>query len=101
MVQSQQKKGPPMPAAPETWNEWLSRFQAEHLLHLPSSVTQQEWKPSEHDRAAAWMLYTELRTRITVQPLHYLHGDEETALQSLADLFKMSREIIRKAGPQS
>jgi hypothetical protein len=70
-------------------------------LQLPPRVAAQEWKPGDQDRAAAWELYTELRTRITVQPLHYMQGDEETALQSLADLFKLSREIIRQAGPQA
>ncbi len=90
-----------MPETHVTWESWLNRFHAFQLFQFPESVAQQEWKPGESDRAAAWDLYTELRTRITVQPLHCLHGDEETALTSVADLFKMSREIIRKAGPQA
>ncbi len=92
-----------------TWKDWLSQFEtgqerrlnAWQLLELPDSLAQKDWNPTDGDRATAWDLYTELRTRITVQPLHYLHGDEETALTSVADLFKMSREMIRKAGPRA
>lgn len=51
---------------------------------------------SAADRAAAHELLCELRTRITVQRLPYQHGVEATALQSLVDFFKLSREILRK-----
>jgi Patatin-like phospholipase len=93
----------------ETWRDWLNQFQTDDpvpvkacdFLQLPDSVAKQEWDPVTADQTAAWDLYTELRTRITVQPLHYLHGDEETALTSVADLFKMSRDMIRKAGPRA
>ena len=84
-----------------TWKSWLSQFEASVLLELPGSVAEQEWNPSDQDRDAAWDLYTELRTRVTVQPLHYTHGDEATAVQSVIDLSKISHEIIRKAGPQA
>src|SRR5690349_8166875 len=98
-----------MSATAATWKEWLSHFRtgeepprdAAQLLQLPDSVAQQEWQPGDEDRAAAWNLYTELRTMITDQPLHYLRGDEATALESVADLFKMAREIIREAGPKA
>lgn len=35
-----------------------------------------------HDRELAWLLLTELRTRITTQELPLRDGVEETALQS-------------------
>jgi hypothetical protein len=57
--------------------------------------------PTDEDRAAAWDLYTELRTRITCQPLHYLAGDEQTALESVATLFKQARELIHQYGAKS
>ncbi|MFM7040097.1 MAG: hypothetical protein ACKO2L_20505, partial [Planctomycetaceae bacterium] len=41
------------------------------------------WKPSENDQQCAWEIHVELRTRITTQRLHYLDGDEATALESL------------------
>lgn len=56
------------------------------------------FEPNEHDRKLAWVVYTELRTRITTQPLHYLHGDEATALKSLYDIFGIARKEVRDAG---
>ena len=61
------------PAVSNTWAEWLSQQKASwiyditeekdhHFKHLP-------WAPRLVDRRAAWELYTELRTRITTQPL--------------------------------
>lgn len=93
-----------------TWREWLKRhFDPKCFEKLfpeddparPMPLLEQNWEPQEADRKSAWELYTELRTRITVQPLHYMHGDEETALQSVADLFKSSRELMREHGPQA
>ena len=88
-----------MSAATATWKQWLDALDPTiaAILDLPPSVIEQPWNPTDNDRAAAWDLYSELRTRITVQPLHYLYGDEETALASVADLFNMSREIMHKA----
>ncbi|MBC7816338.1 MAG: hypothetical protein IAG10_05540, partial [Planctomycetaceae bacterium] len=93
-----------------TWEIWLQAFQVPggaksapiaDFLYLPPTVRAQEWKPTAADRKAAWEFYTELRTRITTQPLHYTEGDEPTALKSVADLFAMSRDLIRKGGPEA
>jgi hypothetical protein len=92
-----------------TWRAWLDQHVEAGLLSdlLPpgtpetQKILEQAWTPNPDDRKAAWELYTELRTRITVQPLHYLHGDEVTALESVAALFATSREVIRKSGPQA
>jgi len=54
-----------------------------------------KWQPTDADRSAAWELYTELRTRITTQPLAYRHGDEETALTSIYNLFGLTRTAIK------
>ena len=81
-----------------TWSEFIGICGAVGLnqkIQLPAAFTS-TWAPTPDDARAAWDLYTELRTRITVQPLHYLHGDEEGALSSVADLFKTSRELIHK-----
>jgi hypothetical protein len=59
-----------------------------------------EWQPQDEDKNAAWELYVELLTRITTQPLPAEHGDEETALTSVYNLFALSREIIRRNGRQ-
>lgn len=83
-----------------SWEELIAECSAgdlESRLRLPAKFTT-HWAPTPEDRKAAWDLYTELRTRISVQPLHYLDGDEETALQSIADLFKLTRELLHKYG---
>ncbi|GEC97471.1 hypothetical protein ZRA01_35440 [Zoogloea ramigera] len=51
---------------------------------------------SVHDRELAWLLLTELRTRITTQELPLRDGVEETALQSVYDFFKLARESMGK-----
>lgn len=51
---------------------------------------------SVHDRELAWLLLTELRTRITTQELPLRDGVEETALQSIYDFFKLARESMGK-----
>ena len=50
-------------------------------------------------KKAAWDLYVEMETRITTQPLDPKHGDEKTALNSVYSLFKTTRGILKKYGP--
>ena len=50
-------------------------------------------------KKAAWDLYVEMKTRITTQPLDPKHGDEKTALRSVYSLFKTTRGILKKYGP--
>lgn len=47
------------------------------------------------DQYAAHEFLTELRTRIATQPLALNHGDEDTALTSLYQLFALAREAIK------
>jgi hypothetical protein len=56
------------------------------------------WKPSDEERAAAWELYVELITRVSVVPLQ--NGILREALSSFYSLFAASREILRKYGPR-
>ena len=92
-----------MTNAPPTWHQW---FEAHHLQafflgsHLPQAYADQPWRPTEADQQAAWELYTELRSRIATQPLHFRSGDEETALDSLYKLFGFARDIVKKHGPE-
>ncbi|PHN02783.1 hypothetical protein CRP01_30830 [Flavilitoribacter nigricans DSM 23189 = NBRC 102662] len=51
------------------------------------------------DRAAAWDMYIELLTRVTTQYLEPEHGDEKSALDSFYALFGLTREVIKKNGP--
>jgi hypothetical protein len=56
------------------------------------------WEPNDAERRAAWELYVELITRISVVPLR--GGIAREALSSLYALFEQSREILRRYGPE-
>lgn len=56
------------------------------------------WEPNDAERKAAWELYIELATRISVVPLH--DGIAREALTSLHSLFGQAREILRRYGPE-
>jgi hypothetical protein len=58
-----------------------------------------KWEPDLAERDAAWEMYVELVTRISVMPLGSGHGVEREALDSLYQLFGVTREILRKYGP--
>lgn len=55
------------------------------------------WDPNDAERRAAWELYVELITRISVVPLQ--NGIVREALTSLHSLFAATREILRRYGP--
>jgi hypothetical protein len=52
--------------------------------------------PPTPDQAAAHRFLTELRTRISTQPLPYQHGVEATALESLWKVFDHARDAIKE-----
>src|SRR5436190_15007525 len=86
-----------------TWTDKLKEFGCDDLFVASSEFATKsppfgnnEWKPAPADKKAAWELYTEIRTRITTQPLAYRHGDEETALTSIYDIFGLTREAVKK-----
>ena len=83
-----------------TWSDWFEKTGASSLMRLSEEQGRQLWQPSEKDREAAWVLYTEIRTRISTQPLHYRSGDEETALDSVYRLFDLTRKTIEDKGPE-
>jgi len=57
------------------------------------------WKPDERERKAAWELYVELITRISIVELQPNEGILREALSSLYSLFNTTREILKKYGP--
>ncbi|MDS4019357.1 MAG: hypothetical protein RKR03_02415 [Candidatus Competibacter sp.] len=67
-------------------------------LKVKTPIMDMEWKPSDPDRDAAWDLYVELLTRITTQSLPKEHGVELTALESVHDLFKITRNTLKEHG---
>jgi hypothetical protein len=58
-----------------------------------------EWEPNDIERAAAWELYVELITRISVVPLGPEEGLLREGLSSLYSIFSSTRDILRKYGP--
>jgi hypothetical protein len=57
------------------------------------------WEPNEAERRAAWELYVELITRVTLVPLPRGQGLLREALSSLYSLFGSTRSILRDGGP--
>lgn len=70
-------------------------------LQLKAGFVEAEFTPQDADRRAAWELYIELATRISIQPLPPGQGVEASALESLHSLFATAREIMKRYGPQA
>ncbi|WP_377271671.1 hypothetical protein [Peterkaempfera sp. SMS 1(5)a] len=69
-------------------------------LKLPGVEISGAWEPNDVERRAAWELYVELVTRVSVVPLGADEGLLREALSSLYSLFGSAREILRRHGPQ-
>lgn len=67
---------------------------------LPFNLGSLELENDEVQQRAAWELYVELSTRIAVQPLKDDEGILREALTSLYNVFNITREILRRAGPE-
>ena len=91
-----------------TWKEWIEGvdpitgnqpaagwpFQesANYLQQsLGSDWVNALFAPKEADQKAASEIYIQLLSRITTRRLHYLDGDEQTALTSIFRLFQFAR----------
>ncbi|MFJ8001480.1 hypothetical protein ACIQ7D_30990 [Streptomyces sp. NPDC096310] len=57
------------------------------------------WAPVDAEREAAWELYVELATRVTVVELGEDEGLLREALSSFYTVFGTTREILRRYGP--
>ena len=57
------------------------------------------WEPNKKEKEAAWELYVELITRITVVPLKNEEGVLREALNSIYSIVQTTRDILRKYGP--
>jgi hypothetical protein len=58
------------------------------------------WGPDDAERKAAWEMYVELVTRISVEALGPEEGLLREALSSLYSLFDSTRDILRRYGPE-
>jgi hypothetical protein len=68
-------------------------------LSLPFGIGGVTIARSEAQREAAWALYVEYATRITTQSLAPGQGSLREALTSLYNLFDITREVLKSAGP--
>lgn len=68
-------------------------------VSLPFGLGSAEWEADSTERDAAWSLYVELVTRISVEPLRKQEGILREGLNSLYSLFGTTREVLRNAGP--
>ena len=68
-------------------------------VSLPFNLGSLDLENDEVQRRAAWALYVELSTRISVQSLGRDEGILREALTSLYNLFNITRQILRDAGP--
>ncbi|MGI8550045.1 MAG: toll/interleukin-1 receptor domain-containing protein [Dehalococcoidia bacterium] len=57
------------------------------------------WQPDEREQDAAWELYVELVTRISVAELAPSEGLLRESLSSLYSMFTTTRQILRSSGP--
>ncbi len=57
------------------------------------------WKPDDNERKAAWEMYVELITRISIVELQPDEGLLREALSSLYSLFNITRDILKRYGP--
>ncbi|WP_019067627.1 hypothetical protein [Streptomyces hokutonensis] len=57
------------------------------------------WEPADAERSAAWELYLELVTRVSVEELSPDEGFLREALSSLYTFFGTTRDILRRYGP--
>lgn len=79
------------------WHEWFKKWQLESLK-ITTPFATAVWQPLEADSDAAWELYIELLTRVTIQQLAPEDGDERAALDSIYSLFPLTRSIIKHYG---
>jgi hypothetical protein len=56
------------------------------------------WEPDENERNAAWDLYVEIITRISIVELQPDEGFLKEALSSLYSIFETTRDILKKYG---
>ena len=66
---------------------------------LPFGIGSVKLQVDSTKRKAAWSLYVELVTRIAVQPLEVDQGLLREALTSLYNLFGITRQVLKEAGP--
>jgi len=80
-----------------TWRSWLELWSLDDQIVEPGSLND-FWAPREADRGLAWGIYVELVTRITTQELGDDEGNDASALDSVYQLFPLSRQYMHQHG---
>jgi hypothetical protein len=81
-----------------TWAEWLRRWELTKEGVVEEGRLAEFWAPSPADRALAWDIYVELQTRIATRELGDDEGDDLAALNSIYQLFGLSRKYMHRHG---
>lgn len=84
------------------WSNRRNPYEIESFtfeIPLPGGKVSGVLKPDRSQRKAAWELYVELVTRISVVELQQDEGLLREALTSLQSLFDTTRKILRQYGP--
>lgn len=68
-------------------------------ISIPFLGLSGNWEVDDQQRHAAWEIYVELVTRVTVVELKPEEGIIREALNSFYSLFNTTREILRRYGP--
>ncbi len=68
-------------------------------ISIPFLGLEGEWEVDDLQRKAAWEIYVELVTRVTVVELKPDEGILREALNSFYSLFNTTREILKRYGP--
>ena len=68
-------------------------------VRLPFFEIGTTWVPNDAERRAAWDLLVELITRTSVTPLRPDEGTLREALRSIYSLFELTRETLKRGGP--
>lgn len=68
-------------------------------IKVPFLGLEGEWDVDDVQRKAAWEIYVELITRVTVVELKKDEGILREALSSFYSLFNTTREILKRYGP--
>ena len=78
----------------------LERVSARIGLPFGLGQIEGEWAPTDRERQAAWEMYVELVTRVSVVELDTQDGLIREALSSLHSLFDTTRSILKAGGPE-
>lgn len=79
------------------WAEKISKWNFSSLK-INMKFAEMEFTYTETDEVAAWEMYVELITRVSINTLPDGYGDEKTALESIYSLFSSTRELLKIYG---